>query len=48
MSITIPIKSYKNNQWRSDVTYEKISQSLSQVELFDEDFNECDSGHCGI
>ena len=42
------IKSYKNNQWRSDVTYEKISQSLSQVQLFDEDFNECDSGYCGL
>ena len=42
------IKSYKNNTWRSDVTYEKIGESLSQTELFDDDFNECDSGHCGI
>ena len=42
------IKSYKNNQWRSDVTYEKIGKSLSQTELFDDDFNECDSGHCGL
>jgi hypothetical protein len=42
------IKSYKNNQWRSDVTYEKIGKSLSQIELFDDDFNECDSGHCGL
>jgi len=42
------IKSYKNNQWRSDVTYEEIGKSLSQTELFDDDFNECDSGYCGI
>ena len=42
------IKSYKNNQWRSDVTYEKIGKSLSQIELFDDNFNECDSGHCGL
>ena len=42
------MKSYKNNQWRSDVTYEKIGKSLSQTELFDDDFNECDSGHCGL
>ena len=42
------IKSYKNNQWKSGVTYEKIGKSLSQTELFDDDFNDCDSGHCGI
>ena len=42
------IKSYKNNQWRSDVTYEQIGKSLSQFDLFDDDFNECDSGHCGL
>ena len=42
------IESYKNNQWRSDVTYEKIGKSLSQTELFDDDFNECDSGYCGL
>ena len=42
------IKSYKNNTWRSDITYEKIGKSLSQTELFDDDFNECDSGHCGL
>jgi len=42
------IKSYKNNTWRSDTTYEKIGKSLSQIDLFDDDFNECDSGHCGL
>ncbi len=42
------LKSYKNNQWRADVSYEQISKSLSQIQLFDEDFNECDSGYCGL
>ena len=42
------LKSYKNNQWRTDVSYEQISKSLSQIQLFDEDFNECDSGYCGL
>ena len=42
------IKSYKNNQWRADVTYDKIRKSFKQIELFDDDFNECDSGYCGL
>ena len=42
------IKSYKHNQWKADMTYDKIGKSFNQFELFDEDFNECDSGHCGI
>ena len=42
------IQSYKNNVWRNGTTYEKIGNSLSQIELFDDDFNECDSGYCGI
>ena len=42
------IKSYKNNAWRANITYEQIGKSLSQTELFDDDFNECDSGYCGL
>ena len=42
------IKSYKHNQWKADMTYDKIGKSFNQFELFDEDFNECDSGYCGI
>jgi len=42
------IKSYKHNQWKAEVTYEKIGKSFNQFELFDNDFNECDSGYCGI
>jgi len=42
------IDSYKNNQWIQGITYDLISKSLTQTELFDDDFNECDSGYCGI
>jgi hypothetical protein len=39
---------YPKNTWRQDVTYEQISQWNPQYELFDDDFNDCDSGYCGI
>lgn len=42
------LESYKNNQWRDGVTYQEIREHNSQLDLFDEDFNECDSGHCGL
>lgn len=39
----------KRATWRSDVSYEQIKNHKLQVELFaDEDFLDCDSGHCGI
>ena len=34
--------------WRTGVTYEKIKEYKMQFELFDEDFDECDSGYCGL
>jgi len=35
--------------WRIDgLSYEKIINYPKQTELFDEDFNNCDSGYCGI
>ena len=34
--------------WRSDVTYDDVKKWNSQFELFDDDFNECDSGYCGL
>jgi hypothetical protein len=37
-----------NTHWRPEMTYDKIKQWNSQFELFDDDFNECDSGYCGI
>lgn len=29
-------------------TYQQIKDSFKQLDLFDEDFNECDSGYCGL
>ena len=34
--------------WRSDITYDEVKAWNSQFELFDDDFNECDSGYCGL
>ena len=34
--------------FRSDVSYKEIISWKSQIELFDDDFNECDSGYCGL
>ncbi len=38
----------KESKWRSDVMYKDIIKWNTQIELFDDDFNECDSGHCGL
>ena len=34
--------------FKNGITYEKIKNHKLQFELFDEDFNECDSGYCGL
>jgi len=34
--------------WRENVTYDQIIKHKPQTELFQDDFNECDSGYCGI
>lgn len=34
--------------FKSGITYEKIKNHKLQLELFDDDFNDCDSGYCGI
>lgn len=36
------------NTFRSDVTYTDVIKWRPQIELFDEEFNECDSGYCGL
>lgn len=40
----------ENNKgtFRSDVTYREIIKWKRQMQLFDEDFSECDSGYCGL
>lgn len=37
-----------NNTFKNGVTYVKIKQHKIQLDLFDTDFNECDSGYCGL
>jgi hypothetical protein len=34
--------------FKSGITYEKIKNYKTQLELFDDDFNDCDSGYCGL
>ena len=34
--------------WKNGITYEKIKKFKSQFNLFDDDFNDCDSGYCGL
>ena len=36
------------SKWRSDVSYKDIISWETQTELFDDDFNDCDSGYCGL
>jgi hypothetical protein len=39
----------KNNcTFKSGITYEKIKNHRLQLDLFDEDFQDCDSGYCGL
>ena len=34
--------------WKTDMTYEQIKKHKTQIELFEDDFNDCDSGYCGL
>lgn len=34
--------------FKNGITYEKIRDHKLQLDLFDEDFNDCDSGYCGL
>lgn len=45
------MRDYNGRQFlkeRIEPTYQEIKNSLEQLELFDDDFNECDSGYCGV
>jgi len=42
------LESYRGNVWKVGCTYKKIKESFKQIELFETDFNECDSGYCGL
>lgn len=34
--------------FKKEITYERIKNYKTQLDLFDEDFSDCDSGHCGL
>lgn len=40
--------SNSNRGWKMGMTYEQIKNHKLQLELFDDDFNDCDSGYCGL
>jgi len=42
------IKKYDTWKQSGHITYEQIKNHKLQLDLFDEDFNECDSGYCGL
>jgi len=37
-----------SNTFKNGITYEKIKNHRLQLDLFDDDFNDCDSGYCGL
>ena len=39
---------YNVRTFKNGINYKQIKKSLKQMELFDTDFNECDSGYCGL
>ena len=39
---------YNVRTFKNGVTYEQIRNSFKQINMFEDDFNECDSGYCGI
>lgn len=41
-------ESINGASWRSDVLYDDVKKWNTQFELFEDDFNECDSGYCGL
>ena len=39
---------YNVRTFKMDINYQQIKNSFKQIELFEDDFNECDSGYCGL
>ena len=39
---------YGKRTFKNGMKYKDIKKSLKQTKLFDTDFNECDSGYCGL
>lgn len=39
---------YNVRTFKNGTSYQQIKNSFRQIELFDNDFNDCDSGYCGL
>lgn len=39
---------YNVRTFKNGINYKQIKNSFKQTELFEDDFNECDSGYCGL
>jgi len=37
-----------NSTFKKGMNYQQIKDSLNQTDLFDDDFNDCDTGYCGL
>jgi len=44
----VEMEQKNKSTFRKGITYEKIKRHKLQLDLFDEDFNDCDSGYCGL
>jgi hypothetical protein len=39
---------YNIRTFKNGINYKQIKNSFSQIRLFEDDFNDCDSGYCGL
>lgn len=39
---------YSGRSWNLKIAYSEIKKWNPQIEMFEEDFNDCDSGYCGL
>jgi len=44
----IEAESYNASTFKRGINYKQIKNSFSQIRLFEDDFNDCDSGYCGL
>lgn len=44
----VEMENNNKNTFKKGISYEKIKKRFKQISLFDDDFNSCDSGHCGL
>lgn len=44
----IDMEEKHGNTFKKGITYKKIKDHKLQLDLFDDDFNDCDSGYCGL